>query len=79
MQLHLRACTRERRCAGGSRLLDFASLPDDLIVIHQEYEYGSTLGFYLQHPDYFSVRVPRPGFARAGNELNSQNSYRSAS
>jgi 4-amino-4-deoxy-L-arabinose transferase-like glycosyltransferase len=27
--------------------------PDDLIVIHQEYEYGSTLGFYLQRPSYF--------------------------
>ena len=26
--------------------------PDDLIVIHQEYEYGSTLGFYLQRPRY---------------------------
>jgi hypothetical protein len=26
--------------------------PDDLIVIHQEYEYGSTLGFYLQRPAY---------------------------
>jgi len=25
---------------------------DDLIVIHQEYEYGSTLGFYLQRPGY---------------------------
>ena len=25
---------------------------DDLIVIHQEYEYGSTLGFYLQRPTY---------------------------
>jgi 4-amino-4-deoxy-L-arabinose transferase-like glycosyltransferase len=24
--------------------------PDDLIVIHQEYEYGSTLGFYLHQP-----------------------------
>jgi len=24
----------------------------DLIVIHQEYEYGSTLGFYLQRPRY---------------------------
>jgi 4-amino-4-deoxy-L-arabinose transferase-like glycosyltransferase len=24
----------------------------DLIVIHQEYEYGSTLGFYLQRPSY---------------------------
>jgi hypothetical protein len=27
--------------------------PEDLIVIHQEYEYGSTLGFYLQRPGYF--------------------------
>ncbi|MGA1983412.1 MAG: phospholipid carrier-dependent glycosyltransferase [Acidobacteriaceae bacterium] len=26
--------------------------PDSLIVIHQEYEYGSTLGFYLQRPSY---------------------------
>ena len=26
---------------------------EDLIVIHQEYEYGSTLGFYLQRPAYF--------------------------
>ena len=25
---------------------------DDLVVIHQEYEYGSTLGFYLQRPHY---------------------------
>ena len=25
---------------------------DDLIVIHQEYEFGSTLGFYLQRPSY---------------------------
>ncbi len=25
---------------------------DDLVVIHQEYEYGSTLGFYLQRPSY---------------------------
>jgi 4-amino-4-deoxy-L-arabinose transferase-like glycosyltransferase len=24
--------------------------PDDLIVIHQEYEYASTLGFYLERP-----------------------------
>jgi 4-amino-4-deoxy-L-arabinose transferase-like glycosyltransferase len=24
--------------------------PEDLIVIHQEYEYGSTLGFYLRRP-----------------------------
>jgi hypothetical protein len=30
--------------------------PDDLIVIHQEYEYGSTLGFYLQRPNYFHTR-----------------------
>ena len=26
--------------------------PDSLIVIHQEYEFGSTLGFYLQRPSY---------------------------
>jgi 4-amino-4-deoxy-L-arabinose transferase-like glycosyltransferase len=26
--------------------------PDDLIVIHQEYEYASTLGFYLRRPNY---------------------------
>jgi len=26
--------------------------PNDLVVIHQEYEYGSTLGFYLQRPGY---------------------------
>ena len=26
--------------------------PDALVVIHQEYEYGSTLGFYLQRPWY---------------------------
>jgi 4-amino-4-deoxy-L-arabinose transferase-like glycosyltransferase len=26
--------------------------PAPLIVIHQEYEYGSTLGFYLQRPSY---------------------------
>jgi 4-amino-4-deoxy-L-arabinose transferase-like glycosyltransferase len=26
--------------------------PNDLVVIHQEYEYGSTLGFYLQRPAY---------------------------
>jgi 4-amino-4-deoxy-L-arabinose transferase-like glycosyltransferase len=35
--------------------------PDDLIVIHQEYEYGSTLGFYLQRPRYFhagQVTIP---------------------
>jgi hypothetical protein len=33
--------------------------PDDLIVLHQEYEYGSTLGFYLQRPSYrFAGGVP---------------------
>ena len=26
--------------------------PDDLIVIHQEYEFASTLGFYLRRPSY---------------------------
>src|SRR6185437_8949706 len=26
--------------------------PDDLVIIHQEYEFGSTLGFYLQRPGY---------------------------
>lgn len=26
--------------------------PEDLVVIHQEYEYGSTLGFYLERPSY---------------------------
>jgi 4-amino-4-deoxy-L-arabinose transferase-like glycosyltransferase len=31
--------------------------PGDLIVIHQEYEYGSTLGFYLQQPTYRFVAV----------------------
>jgi hypothetical protein len=33
--------------------------PGDLIVIHQEYEYGSTLGFYLQRPSYrfYAVRL----------------------
>ena len=31
--------------------------PDDLLVIHQEYEYGSTLGFYLQRPSYRFVAV----------------------
>ena len=30
---------------------------DDLIVIHQEYEYGSTLSFYLQRPGYFHTRA----------------------
>ncbi len=28
--------------------------PDDLIVLHGEYEAGSTLGFYLQHPATYS-------------------------
>jgi 4-amino-4-deoxy-L-arabinose transferase-like glycosyltransferase len=36
--------------------------PDDLIVIHQEYEYASTLGFYLQRPRYdFEGLMARPG------------------
>ena len=43
---------------------------DDLIVIHQEYEYGSTLGFYLQRPGYAQTRVPRPSSARAGSGPN---------
>jgi 4-amino-4-deoxy-L-arabinose transferase-like glycosyltransferase len=36
--------------------------PDDLVVIHQEYEYGSTLGFYLQRPSYrfIAVRLSPP-------------------
>ncbi len=36
--------------------------PDDLVVIHQEYEYGSTLGFYLQRPSYrfYAVRESPP-------------------
>jgi hypothetical protein len=36
--------------------------PDDLIVIHQEYEYASTLGFYLQRPSYrfYAVRESPP-------------------
>ncbi len=36
--------------------------PDDLVVIHQEYEYGSTLGFYLQRPSYrfYAVRQSPP-------------------
>jgi hypothetical protein len=34
----------------------------DLIVIHQEYEYGSTLGFYLQRPSYgFAGLFALPG------------------
>jgi 4-amino-4-deoxy-L-arabinose transferase-like glycosyltransferase len=32
--------------------------PGDLIVIHQEYEYGSTLGFYLQRPSYSRYTAP---------------------
>jgi hypothetical protein len=36
--------------------------PDDLIVIHQEYEYASTLDFYLQRPSYrfVAVRISPP-------------------
>jgi hypothetical protein len=36
--------------------------PDDLVVIHQEYEYGSTLSFYLQRPSYrfYAVRESPP-------------------
>ncbi|HEY5055501.1 MAG TPA: hypothetical protein VII58_05030, partial [Acidobacteriaceae bacterium] len=36
--------------------------PDDLVVIHQEYEYGSTLGFYRQRPSYrfYAVRESPP-------------------
>jgi hypothetical protein len=34
-----------------------AGEPPALIVIHQEYEYGSTLGFYLQRPTYRFVAV----------------------
>ncbi len=30
----------------------------DLIVIHQEYEFASTLGFYLQRPDYSFYAPP---------------------
>ena len=43
--------------------------PDDLIVIHQEYEYGSTLGFYLQRPAYrfAAVRVSPPQASPPGD------------
>jgi hypothetical protein len=34
------------------RLAQQPGEPPALIVIHQEYEYGSTLGFYLQRPGY---------------------------
>ncbi|HEV2619765.1 MAG TPA: hypothetical protein VGU23_07490, partial [Acidobacteriaceae bacterium] len=36
--------------------------PGDLIVVHQEYEYASTLGFYLQRPTYRfqAVRISPP-------------------
>jgi hypothetical protein len=35
--------------------------PPALIVIHQEYEYASTLGFYLQRPSYhFAGLLARP-------------------
>jgi 4-amino-4-deoxy-L-arabinose transferase-like glycosyltransferase len=40
--------------------------PDDLIVIHQEYEYASTLGFYLQRPSY----VQQDGRAVAVNPIH---------
>ena len=40
--------------------------PNDLLVIHQEYEYGSTLGFYLQRPQYEIV----DGTARALNPIH---------
>jgi 4-amino-4-deoxy-L-arabinose transferase-like glycosyltransferase len=35
---------------------------NDLVIIHQEYEYGSTLGFYLQRPSYrfLGVRLSSP-------------------
>ena len=34
--------------------------PDDLIVIHQEYEFGSTLGFYLHRPSYTFASDGKP-------------------
>jgi 4-amino-4-deoxy-L-arabinose transferase-like glycosyltransferase len=36
--------------------------PGDLVIIHQEYEYGSTLGFYLERPTYrfIAVRMSPP-------------------
>jgi hypothetical protein len=43
--------------------------PDDLVVIHQEYEYGSTLGFYLQRPTYrfVAARLSPPQTAPPGD------------
>jgi 4-amino-4-deoxy-L-arabinose transferase-like glycosyltransferase len=38
--------------------------PPPLIVIHQEYEYGSTLGFYLQQPSY-TLSAANPSQPRA--------------
>ena len=38
--------------------------PDDLIVIHQEYEYASTLGFYLQRPTYTIAPSSAAAFTR---------------
>jgi 4-amino-4-deoxy-L-arabinose transferase-like glycosyltransferase len=43
--------------------------PDSLIVIHQEYEYGSTLGFYLQRPSYGLVGLIGRPVARPGQPL----------
>ncbi len=43
------------------RLAQQPGEPPTLIVIHQEYEYGSTLGFYLQRPRYnFAGLLGRP-------------------
>jgi 4-amino-4-deoxy-L-arabinose transferase-like glycosyltransferase len=43
--------------------------PGDLVVIHQEYEYASTLGFYLQRPAYrfTAVRLSPPQTAPPGD------------
>ena len=43
--------------------------PDSLIVIHQEYEYGSTLGFYLQRPSYGLVGIIGRPIARRGQPV----------
>jgi 4-amino-4-deoxy-L-arabinose transferase-like glycosyltransferase len=44
--------------------------PPALIVIHQEYEYGSTLGFYLQRPSYgLAGLIGRP-IARPGQPVS---------
>lgn len=42
------------------------SQPPPLIVIHQEYEFGSTLGFYLRRPSY----IQRNGRAVAVNPIH---------